>query len=333
MEQALYGPDGYYASGRARSGKAGDYFTAPDTGPVFGRLLAAIFSHWQTQFLAEPFELVEVGAGEGALAGPLVAALGSGRFRYTAVERSPARREALQRLSHRPHALRVLPDLSALQAEPIRGCLFANELIDAFPVHRVRMRAGKLQEAYVDNKTFDWAEPSTPALEAYLSRLKITLPEGYETEINLAMADWIRAAADSLEQGWVVVIDYGRPAQEYYQPERRTGTLRAFRDHRLADDVLAAPAETDLTADVDFTSLALDARAAGLAPLAFQEMGTFLLEGAHRLGEVAESDRRALRYLVHPEGMGAQFHVLILGKQVPASWTIEHNRLHRLGIS
>src|SRR5947209_5380051 len=115
MERALYGPEGYYAAGTARSGRGGDYFTAPDTGPVFGRLLAAIFVEWNERLGANPLHLVEVGAGEGALAKSILSsspAVVSGGPRpgsrlttcrddgivYTAVERSPARRKTLETL-------------------------------------------------------------------------------------------------------------------------------------------------------------------------------------------------------------------------------------------
>ena len=141
MEEALYGPKGYYASGRARSGREGDYFTAPDVGPAFGRLLALIFQEWQVRFDIMPFRVVEAGAGEGALAANLRATI---PFPYVAVERSPIRRQIL----HERH-FEAVESLEALAAHPVSGCLLGNELFDAFPVHRVRMTKGKLEEAYV----------------------------------------------------------------------------------------------------------------------------------------------------------------------------------------
>src|SRR5262245_24162675 len=129
MERALYGPAGYYSSGKAQSGKQGDYFTAPDVGPVFGHLLAAIFSGWREKLGSKDFAVVEVGSGEGRLAEDIRA---TEPFSYIAIERSPARRRRLKSLH-----IDVYPDLSSVKA-PLQGVLFANELIDAFPVHRVR---------------------------------------------------------------------------------------------------------------------------------------------------------------------------------------------------
>jgi SAM-dependent MidA family methyltransferase len=324
MEQALYGPEGYYASGRAQSGRKGDYFTAPDTGPAFGQLLQLIFKQWQAKTGLAPFHVVEAGAGEGALARSL-----GGEFPYTAIERSPFRQNKLKSAG-----FAVRPALEDLAQNPVSGCLLGNELLDAFPVHRVRMNRGKLEEGYVTQDSglstphFVWSAPSTPRLAAYFQRLGIELPDGYETEVNLAMSDWFKTAAQALMQGIVLLIDYGRPGHEYYAPERDRGTLRSFRGHRVGEDFFSAPKETDLTADVDFTSAALDARDAGFMPLAFMELGSFLIEGARELTAPVPG----LKYLIHPEGMGSAFHVLILGKNIsmtPADFP--NNRLKRLG--
>jgi len=397
MEQVLYGPEGYYSAGLAKSGKKGDYFTAPDVGRVFGQLLAEIFKTWQTRLGAGHFSIVEVGAGEGRLAADILAAH---RFPYVAVERSAPRREALKELP----SVDVYSDLASVP--PTNGIVFGNELIDAFPVHRVRMKNGRLEEMFVgaaprgrppsgsnESKsgesesnsmtfnsdfglsnpdfgrpqgaapTFHWGFPSTPRLQSYFDRLGIALPEDYETEVNLEMADWLKEAAQVLQKGLVVLIDYGRPAHDYYAPERSRGTLRCFKGHRLVDPFAGTQSSElgpdfrrgdgmDWTSDVDFTSLALDARVAGFVPLAFMEMGTFLMMGIHGIvgaGLVPASDERpshsnpfragtrpaptGLKYLLHPEGLGGAFHVIILGKGIDSgTWTFEHNRLRRLGL-
>lgn len=354
MEQALYGPEGYYSSGMAKSGRQGDYFTASDVGPIFGRLLAAIFLEWQRRLNLNPFYLVEVGAGEGTLAQSVIESLRSSkssaassssetqnRFRYVAIERSPARRARLETHDETLSMHGIFPDLTPLHKNPVSGCIFANELLDAFPVHRVRKYDGKLQEAYVvedkNRYRFIWKKPSTNRLQAYLDRLEIDLPENYETEINLAMDDWIQQAAKSLSTGLVLIIDYGRPAQDYYAPERQRGTLRAFQHHRVYSDVLSIKGFSDLTADVDFTSLAMDAQEGGLTPLAFMELSSFLLEGVKQLAtqnRIDPKETRPLTYLMHPDGLGAAFHVLILGKEIdPQEWIFEHNRLSRLGLN
>lgn len=349
MDRALYGPGGYYASGAAKSGRLGDYFTAPDVGPVFGRLLAGLLIHWSEAFARRPFHLVEMGAGEGDLARSIGQALAGDHperladLVYTAVERSEARRLSLKAAAaSMPCSFQIEPDLSAWARSPVTGCFFANELIDAFAVHRVRNHQGRLQEAYVEQTSngnrLAWADPSTPRLASYFVRLGIQLPEGYQTEINLAMNDWIQGVGQALAAGIVVLIDYGRPAQEYYHPDRAQGTLRGFRRHEVRRDVLAGEV-MDMTADVDFTSLALNAQEAGLVPLAYMDMGSFLTMGARLLweGSGGKLDGRwsvGLRYLVHPEGLGSAFQALILGKGIdPRDWFFEGNRIGRLGLS
>jgi SAM-dependent MidA family methyltransferase len=325
MDQALYGPQGYYSSGAAKSGRGGDYFTAPDTGPAFGQLLALTFQDWQRTLKLDNFQIAEAGPGEGALAEALRSHL---HFPYTAIERSPARQGIL-----REKGFKVQSELATVP--PFSGVLFANELLDAFPVHRVRVKHGKLEEGYVEDGQLVWQDPSTAKLHAYLDRLKIQLPEGYETEINLAMADWFVLASQALKRGLVLLIDYGRPAQEYYAPERTRGTLRGFSKHRIVDVSGPHPqreGDIDLTSDVDFTSAALDARAAGFTPLAFMELGAFLLEAAAQL-PAGQTPPKGLKYLLHPDAMGSAFHVLVLGKQASlAPQDFPHNRLARLGL-
>ncbi len=338
MEQALYGPGGYYASGRAHSGRNGDYFTAPDVGPAFATLLGAIFDRWLRQMALTAPSIIEAGAGEGGLAlalTPMVA-----NYPYIAVERSPVRQEKL-----RASGLTVFEKLEDVARRPVEGVLFANELLDAFPVHRVRWERGKLQEGFVephparDGSKLLWRSPSTPRLAAYFQRLGIRPSDDYQTEVNLAMADWFKKAASALARGLVCLIDYGRPAHEYYAPERNRGTLRGFSGHRVFDPLDSTGprftgGDVDLTVDVDFTSAALDARAAGFVPLAFMEMGSFLLEGVALLDpRSGAASLPGLKYLIHPDGLGSSFHVLILGKGVSlAPSDFPHNRLQRLGL-
>lgn len=337
MEQALYGPTGYYSSGVAKSGKAGDYYTAPDVGQAFGKLLSEYFWLWKERLGALDFQVVEAGAGEGRLAADI---LSSRPFAYCAVEKSPARRTLLKALQAIHPSLTISSNLNALSS--LTGVLFGNELIDAFPVHRVRFEKGVIRELFFeqkgDRKKFFWGEPSTPQLVAYFQRLGIELPDPYETEVNLGMRVWLKEAARALARGIVLLIDYGRPAHEYYAPERSRGTLRAFSKHKVSADFLDPGSMVDLTADVDFTSLALDAQEAGLVPLGYLEMGAFLLHIIGNLGAdqnaILESIKPSqLKLLVHPEAMGSAFHVLILGKGIdPERWPIEHNRIGRLGL-
>lgn len=335
MENALYGPGGYYSENKADSGQSGDYFTAVDTGPAFGLLLSSLFQSWSQRTDLRPFAVVEAGAGTGRLAKVMAGQQDPAhRFSgYTAVELSYARREAMRS----DPALKNVSIVSRLSAiPPFRGVLFANELIDALPAHRVRMHAGQLQEAYVAPSLdrFEWGDPSTPALARYLERAGIVLEDNQTVEINLAMRHWLEEAFAVMQSGFLVLIDYGSASVSHFHPDKVGGTLRRFHHHRVSSQLLQEEGASDLTADVDFTGLALDAQEIGFDPLAFYSLSSFLTLAEVPAGLNTEESRRGLKLLLHPEGLGGQFQVLVLTKGLPENVRelFPHNRIASLDL-
>ena len=331
MDAALYHPEhGYYTSGCARIGRSGDFFTSVSTGPLFGALLARQFAEIWTR-LGEPaeFTIVEQGAHRGDGARDVLTALRAqspscfAATRCAVIEPSDFLRAA-QNTTLAEFAARVrwFDTLDALP--PFTGVHFSNELPDAFPVHAVVWDGGAWRESHValDGDRFvftDWAITS-PALQNALAQLP-PVPAGYRTEVNLAAPAWIAALAAKLTRGFVLVIDYGFSRAEYYRPERTTGTLTGYAQHRRVDDLLAAPGETDLTAHVDFTALAECAIAAGLRLAGFTDQHHFIvaLGALHFPAHVADTpasqrELRAFKTLMHPQMMGRSFHVLALEK-------------------
>jgi SAM-dependent MidA family methyltransferase len=198
-------------------------------------------------------------------------------------------------------------------------------------VHRVIWREGGLQEIFVDAAGEGFAErfdaPSTPALAAHLNRLGVTLVEGQQAEINLAAIDWMRAVGGALRRGFAVTIDYGYPADELYDPLRRRGTVLAYHHHRASEALYDRLGRQDLTAHVDFTTLAWAGRDAGLEVVGFTDQTRFLLGlGAHETTErllaaateEAERERTlaGIRGLLDPQDMGRLFKVLVQSKGV-----------------
>ena len=239
MELALYHPDiGYYARAAQRSGRAGDFFTSVDVGPVFGELLEVQLAEMADIVTTSGFvDLVEAAAGNGRLSADILRAARRrdpafyDRVRLHLVEASrPARdaqRQALDTVSDR------LASSSAALPASFEGILFANELLDALPVHQIVMRSDGLREVYVDGssgslKTLE-GPPSTPALAACIDRLGLTLEPGWRGEINLRAAEWIAEAARSLTRGFIIVIDYGHEARELYSVTHAGGTLTTLR--------------------------------------------------------------------------------------------------------
>jgi SAM-dependent MidA family methyltransferase len=210
--------------------------------------------------------------------------------------------------------------------------LLANELLDALPTHQVVMRSDGLREIYVDAErlvTGDWTlvttegAPSTPELDAYLTRLNVTLEPGCRAEINLRAIQWMQSAARRLRRGFIIVIDYGHPARELYSPTHSAGTLTTFAAHMMAGGErpvsapgwLEDPGDRDITAHVDFSSVEAAATGAGLTSLGFLDQTYFLLGLLDP--DVADlKTRLALKTLILPGGLGSTHKVLILGKGV-----------------
>lgn len=205
------------------------------------------------------------------------------------------------------------------------GVLLSNELVDAFPVHRVRMHQGRLEELYVGLSQDRFREttgpPSTPALSDYFSRLGIALPEGYLTEVNLAAMDWMREVARTLARGYVITIDYGHAAHDLYGQDRRQGTLLGYYRQMIAENPLVRVGEQDLTSHVDFTTLAQVGHEAGLEVAGFTNQMSFLISlGVESFLESLEPgspEFQAVVHLLRPEGMGRTFKILIQQKGLP----------------
>lgn len=347
MEWVLYDPQqGYYWAQAVENGIHRDFFTAVHLGADFGELLAEqVIQLWDILDRPTPFTLLEMGSGQGLLAKQML--------RYLP-KRAPELGHHLEYWIVEKSAPLVAQQQQTLQGLPVRwvswedipshaivGCCFANELVDAFPVHQVVIKAGQLQEVYVTNRqgaTPDSrfqeivAEPSTPELAAYFKQVGIDLsryPDGYRTEVNLAVGEWLKTVADRLQRGYLITIDYGYPASRYYSLSRSSGTLQCYYQHRHHADPYRYIGQQDITAHVDFTALETYGTLYGLQPLGFVEQALFLM--ALGLGDriAALSDqagiettadiqkrlarRQALHSLIDPFGLG-KFGVLIQSK-------------------
>jgi SAM-dependent MidA family methyltransferase len=328
MELALYDPElGYYARAAQRSGRAGDFFTSVDVGPLFGELLEVQLEE-MARLLARPFDLVEAGAGNGRLSADILRAAKRQHpefydsVRLHLVEASAAARRAqeatLAGLAER------LASSGALLPDSFEGVLLANELLDAMPVHQIVMRDDGLHEVYVDRAGHLVEGPaSTSRLAEYLERIGAHLEPGWRVEINLRAIEWIREAARRLRRGFLIVIDYGHEARELYSASHSAGTLTTFAGHRSAGSEiksnapawLLSPGEQDMTSHVDFTSVRAAAEAEGLTTLGFLDQ-TYFLMGLLSSIPHPQSAIRHLKTLVMPGGLGSSHKILILAKNV-----------------
>lgn len=335
MRECLYHPIyGYYS--RVESQRFVDYYTSVDVHPIFGRLLARKFAEmWERLDRPKEFGLVEAGAGVGRLALHILDFCEVklpdfyGALRYVAVERSASRRgQAVARLERHAAAGR-LRSAAEIPLQIPEGCVFSNELVDALPVHRVVMREHGLQEVFVGCEQGKFVEVIAPlsacAINEYFLTQQISLHQGQHAEAGLEACDWITEVGRRIGRGFVLTIDYGHRAAELFDERHMRGTLLAYKGHRVSENFYASPGEQDLTAHVNFTALETWGKASGLETAEFISQTAFLLA----LGEPREfadlydpgqaEDERVrarlqLKTLIHPEGMGERFQVMLQQK-------------------
>lgn len=317
MALALYAPGlGYYASGRTIVGRmpasGSDFVTAPELSPLFGRALARQLA--QALDASGGDEVWEFGAGSGALAAELLAALGERVRRYSIVELSaPLRerqREATQAFGDRVRWLDALP-------ESMTGVVIANEVLDAMPVDLLHFDGTAWRARGVargEGASFAWADRPTTARPP----VDVAFPAGSTTELHPQAQAFVATLADRLELGAVFLVDYGFPEDEYYHAQRSGGTLMCHRAHRADTDPLADVGLKDITTHLDFSALAVAGQDAGLDVVGYTSQARFLLncglgELIADVGPVARSD--ALK-LVHEHEMGELFKVLAFAKGV-----------------
>lgn len=322
--------------GPNRIGWSGDYYTSFDVHPLLARALARQIIQIDEQLgHPDPFTVVEMGPGKGLLARDFLTACARdapslfARLHYVLIERSPAM-IAAQRQHLAPWSSTHISwtyNLGALDAGSVTGVVLSNELVDAFPVHRIRIEQGESKElsvAYEEGRFVEQTGPlSTPELSAYLRRLSasgVTLPDGYTTEINLQAIAWMRDVARVLGRGVAITIDYGHTAQDLYGPDRSRGTLLCYFRHQASEDPYVRVGLQDMTAHVDFTTLAAVGEEAGLHVTGYTNQLSFLMGlGAEQLLASLEPGSPELQsaiQLLRPDGMGRTFKILVQHKGI-----------------
>jgi len=333
MGQALYHPQhGYYSSGRCAIGRRGDYFTNVSVGPLFGRLMAMQFVEmWDSLGRPVDFVVVEQGAHQGDFARDVLSAARERTpdfftaLRYRMVEPFPTlRRKQAEALGDFGEKVTWTNSLGELA--PFSGVHFSNELLDAMPVHLIRRidpcpSDGDWEELYVAEVGGELVFLPQPINDEKLRRQTGTIPSDrpadYETEVNLAALEWIEALSRKLICGYVVAVDYGHARDKFYSSERTSGTLRSYARHRINPSPLGEVGHADISAHVEWTSLAERAEACGLTVAGFADQHHFITGLISGADFSAENETRALQTLLHPELLGTVFQFLWLAKNAP----------------
>jgi len=339
MAQALYTPGlGYYTRGDSQfgampegvKGGGGDFVTAPELSPLYGRALAVQVA--DALEASGTDEVWEFGAGTGALAAQMLEVLGERVRRYTIVDLSGTLR-ARQQSTLAAYGDRVrwadrLPD--ALQ-----GVVVGNEVLDAMPVQLLaRVRGDWFERGVVDDGAggFAWSDRPTELRPPS----DVAGPHDYLTEIHPQGRAFVASLADRLTRGAALLIDYGFPESEYYHPQRHMGTVMCHREHRADSDPLSDVGVKDITAHVDFTGVAMAAQDAGLEVLGYTSQAHFLYNCgfAQMLETLSPAQRGLPLHLVNEHEMGELFKVIALGRGLPAEWMpvgfTNGDRSHRL---
>ncbi len=352
MEMALYHPQyGYYVRQPFPIGSRGDFITSPHASPIFGGAIAhQLHEMWEIMG-GGPFDVVEIGAGSGLLAKDILNYISkffpdfydSLTFKIVEPIHSLSR---IQKEALRGFNVVWCDDLASIGT--IYGCLYSNELLDAFPVHLVRRDAGGFKEVYVKKGEYGGFEECLgPILDdelmAYCQRHLSHLEDGYTTEVDLDIKDWLKQICRVLKKGFLLTIDYGFSRSEYFHPNRKRGTLLSYKGHQVDEDVLDDPGSKDITHHVNFSDLVEWGIDLGLEPIGYCNQWSYLasigveevLSGLFPRGLDPFSPALAgIKMLLLPQGMGDTHKFLIqakgLGKGVILSGFKLQNRIKRL---
>ena len=346
MQHVLYAPGlGYYVAGARKFGSAGDFVTAPELTPLFAQALAVQVAAILEATAAR--EIVEFGAGSGALAADLLTALaasGSEPSRYAILDVSPDLRER-QRDTIAQRAADCVQQVEWLDALPatLDGVIVMNEVLDAIPPHLIARRNGEWFErgvAGVDALHFEDRPLADAALQA-LAAQRFPATGDYVSEINPAAEALVENVGRRMDAGALLIIDYGFPQGEFYHAQRSEGTLMGHYRHRAHADPFLWPGLSDLTAHVDFTAISLAGERAGLHVAGYAPQAAFLLSCGilERLAETGDPasaaylrEAAAVNNLTSPAEMGELFKVLALAKSENIAWPgfAMADRSHRL---
>ncbi len=344
MELALYHEGhGYYMTqavaqdpaARERIGWQGDFFTAPELSPILAKTLVRQVLEIDVQLgHPSPFAFIEMGCGNGSFAADflqycqVVAPDFLARLRYVLVERSvhlqSVQASQIQEVigSSRDGLLCWVSSVDELEEGSVVGVMFSNELVDAFPVHRVRCGQDDLQEVLVDYEDGQFMERlgpmSSSTVESYVSQHGVRLREGQSSELHVVAEQWMIHVARVLRQGIVITVDYGHTGSDYYNSERNNGTFLCYFRHAISTNPFERIGEQDMTAHVNFSALAKAGEACELQKLGFTNLANWLMGlGVEEMigDEDPESKEiQALSQLLRPHGMGTTFKVLVQRK-------------------
>ncbi|MEN2993899.1 MAG: SAM-dependent methyltransferase [Thermodesulfovibrio sp.] len=326
MQMALYCPDlGYYTKPDIKIGRQGDFFTASHLGSVFGLILSRqIEIFYQKLKYPETFIITEIGPGMGFLAKDILESIEfSINVKYNLVEINPALKQ-IQKESLKEYKDKIFWYSSIDELNPFEGLIICNEIFDSLPVRLFEVSdLGEIMEVYVgiDDKE-QLIEILLPCREDTLEYLKEFAPwvlniKGYRSEVNLSMKSLIESLGRKLKKGYILVFDYGYTSQEYYDPQRKRGTLLCYHKHSINENPYINIGYQDITCHVNFTALEKFATVVGFEVERYSSQGSYLVSLCDEeiLQKIYQKDlKEHFKRLILPQGMGESHRVMILRK-------------------
>lgn len=336
MELLLYAPGlGYYTAGTHKLGREGDFVTAPELSPLFAACMARQFQEIFEKM--DQKNILELGAGSGIFVRDVLFELEKSEalpahYYILEVSADLRQRQLLRFKTECPQFLSRIVWLDTLP-ETFNGIIFLNEVLDAMPVHRFEWHQGEIAECFVGFENNQFVFRHAPASDALKKRVLAisennTWPDFYCSEISFIHPAFIKSLAACLKQGVILLVDYGYGRREYYHPERQNGTLTCFYQHHRHADPLILPGLQDVTAHVDFTTIAESADEAGLSVSGFTTQAAFLLScGILDLAQKTElntvdqyKQNQMIKTLTLPSEMGEVVKIMALGSGVSGPW-------------
>lgn len=341
MEICLYSePYGYYRNERPKIGKEGDFYTSSSIGSVMGEMVASFICKQLDNESphTKPIHIVEWGGGNGRMALHIIGEIKRNepavyaRLSYTIIESSAYHRQKQQSLLEKHAQVFHFTSESEWLAQTPQDQVYvlANELLDAFPIHRFRYKDLLFQESYVEwqeeEQTFReiWRPISSQRILDFLERSEVQWLDGQIGEINLEAESWVSRVAARIRSGSCIIIDYGDVTEELFAPHRYNGTLMCYRKHQAQDDPFIHQGEQDMTSHVNFSSCQLAARQSGFTHCKLQTQREFLVEQGilqrlqdhydpNPFSEVSKRNR-SIRQLLLSDQMSELFKVFIASK-------------------
>jgi len=291
MQIALYAPEmGYYNRHITTIGKKGDFYTSSSLHKSFSAIFALQAQEiWEILDFPERFVFLEYGAGMGYFAKDFLDYLqGTCLFealQYFIIEINPYMKKNQQEvLKEYAHKVRWVKDISEM--ESFKGLVFSNEVLDAFAVNLIEIKEGIICEVWIDCHDGIFQEILKPCGEEIISYIRVFCPnllspdliiQSYRTEINLKIKDWLTAISSKITEGFIITVDYGYSAQDYYDTERNKGTLLCYYQHQVDDNPYENIGEKDITAHINFSSLVRWGNQLGIKSCGFTTQGSYII--------------------------------------------------------